>query len=762
MPTSFQQNIKFRHVPEAKLDEFNFVGGLVTDLHETKLEPNQSPYMTNVLFNDTGSIKTRNGYLRYNTDVVSSASDTANTGASSGSLAIDAVGDYVSQTFQPSGAISVAQLDLFLAMNTTGQEQYARVELWSTSAGAPSALLTNGQSQIKLITGTSEVEYTFRFKIPVSLSAATTYAIVLKPFVRGSTQTVNQINVYHRGSTYANGQVYTSTDSGINWTGDSAKDLRFDVWGGGNTGITGLIRYYTSTGIQQLFAKIGTSLYRGNDGTGAMTAITLGSGVSLTSANFLDWTIANDTLLVVDGTNKIQKYRGSTNANYTTGTISVTNGDATVTGSSTVWNTATNAAVGEYIKLPDGKWYKIASIASDTSLEIEITDAQGGYQGSTLAGQTYTISPWGEVQGKLDTSTAASSLVRPTPTFIENHINRIWTLESNTLRFSALDTSIPEEHFNDWDTANNAGTIIIPAGKGDKATGLYSLNNSLYVFQRRAIWRLYGSSPANFELRNVTNEIGMIDKRTLVEYNDILLFLSDLGVYMFDGSNLKNITDGVISTTLASWANKTSPVAALWDNRYILAHTPSGGSHNAEAIFFDLTRGAWGLTTNTYASVWSNWNGGTDTGQIYFGSSNQGSIYRWDTGGHDDGYEIATNYHTPSIGYGGNVNDKSIKKFYVQQLALGDWNMTITNHVDLSEAHEASSSVNLAAGDSVLWDVAQWDVAEWPEQAEVITTRVAEFQGIGKYFKFHFAQTGYAEGINILGLTTTARVRRLN
>lgn len=756
MPTNLKRRINFKPQKEQILDEFDFVGGLVTDSHETKLESNQTPNVENVLFNDTGSIKTRNGYLRYNTTPVGAAADQSNTGTSDGSQTIDAVGEWAAQTYQPSGAISVVQVDVYMAMTNSGEEQYVQAQLWSTSGGAPSAILTNGTGQIKLVSGTAETAYNFRFRVPASNSAATTYAIVVKPFVRGSVQTVNSFKVYKDAASYANGSAYNSTDSGLNWTIDTGQDYKFVVYGGGATGNTGLIRFYTSTGIQQLFGKFGTSLYRGNDVSGAMTAITLGSGVSLTAANFIDWTVTNDTLLVVDHTNKIQKYRGSTNANYTTGTITATLNSATVTGSGTSWNTVTNAVAGEYIKLPDGKWYKITAIASDTSLTIERT-----YLAATSAGASYTISPWGEVQGKLGSATAPSGLVTPTPKFIENHINRIWTLDGNTLRFSVLDTSVTEEHFNDWDTSNNAGAIIIPSGDGDTGTGLYSLNNSLYVFQKHAIWRLYGSSPANFELRNVTNEIGMLDKRTLVEWNDILIFLSDQGVYFFDGSNLRNVTDGVINNFIATWANKTSPVATLWGNRYILAYTPSGQSSNSEAIFMDLTRQIWGKMTGLHASAWSAWNGGTDTGQIYFASSNQGSIYRWDTGGHDDGYEIYTLYDTPSLSFGAGINDKAIKKFYLQQLALGDWTMDVTQLADITETETTGSAINLSTGDAVLWDVAQWDVASWPSEGTLITTRVAEFQGLAKYFKFRFEQTGYDSGIEILGLVATSRLRRL-
>lgn len=753
MPVNLSKNIRFKSQPEQVEQEFNFIGGLVTDAHETKLQPNQSPNEHDVVYNDTGSIKTRNGYLRYNTDPIGSASDEANTGASTGTVTLDAVGDWVAQTFQVGTGADFIQVNFYLEMDTAGQEQLMQAQLWSGSTGPDEPISTG---QIKLVSGAAETAYSFRFRVPSTLTATTEYAVVLKPYVQGSTQTVNSVLVHRTGDGYASGAAYSSTDSGLNWSAISNVDLKFVVMTGGSTATTGLIRYYTSTGIQQLITKVGASLYRGNDGTGATTAITFASGVVLTAANFIDWTISNDTLLVVDRANRIKKYRGSTNANYSTGTLTATINDATITGSGTSWNTATNAEIGEYIQLPDSKWYKIISIASDTSLEIEVD-----YKGTTQSGQNYVISPWGEVQGDINRSTAVSSLVRPTPSFIENHINRIWTLEGNTLRFSALDTSINGEHFNDFDTGDNAGAIIIPAGKGDTGTGLYSLNNALYIFQRRAIWRLYGNSPANFELRNVTNEVGMIDRRSLVEWNDILIFLSDNGVYFFDGSNLRNVTDGVINNFIDTWANKTSPSAVLWENRYILSYTPAGQSTNSEAIFMDLTRQIWGRVTGVYASCWSAWTGGTDTGQIYFGSSNQGSIYKWDTGGHDDGYEIYTLYDTPSLGFGAGINDKAIKKFYLQQLQLGDWTMSITQLSDITASEIAGAPIDLSPGDSVLWDVAQWDVDSWPSEGSLITSRVAEFQGLAKYFKFRLEQTGYDEGIEVLALVGTSRLRRL-
>ena len=74
-------------------------------------------------------------------------------------------------------------------------------------------------------------------------------------------------------------------------------------------------------------------------------------------------------------------------ADYTTGTITVTNGDATVTGSGT---TFTAAMIGRQLRATtsnqDAIWYRIDSVTDGTHLELENV-----YGGTTGAGLSYII-----------------------------------------------------------------------------------------------------------------------------------------------------------------------------------------------------------------------------------------------------------------------------------------------------------------------------------------------------------------------------------
>lgn len=71
---------------------------------------------------------------------------------------------------------------------------------------------------------------------------------------------------------------------------------------------------------------------------------------------------------------------------YRTGTVTVTNGSATITGSGTAF--IANASIGEGFLGPDGRTYEVTNIVSDTSLTIS-----PNYLGSTAGGQAYAIAP---------------------------------------------------------------------------------------------------------------------------------------------------------------------------------------------------------------------------------------------------------------------------------------------------------------------------------------------------------------------------------
>jgi hypothetical protein len=86
---------------------------------------------------------------------------------------------------------------------------------------------------------------------------------------------------------------------------------------------------------------------------------------------------------------------------YSTGTISVTLDSSAVTGKGTSF--IANARVGDAFRGPDGGWYEVTNIASDTAMSIS-----PNYQGANNAAGSYALAP---MQGYVKDSADALRMV---------------------------------------------------------------------------------------------------------------------------------------------------------------------------------------------------------------------------------------------------------------------------------------------------------------------------------------------------------------
>lgn len=94
---------------------------------------------------------------------------------------------------------------------------------------------------------------------------------------------------------------------------------------------------------------------------------------------------------------------------YKAGTVSITAGSNAVIGAGTAF--IANVRVGDAFRGPDGAWYEINNIASDTALSIAT-----GYLGATVAGGAYSIIPvQGYVKDSADQLRAATKALGDMP-----------------------------------------------------------------------------------------------------------------------------------------------------------------------------------------------------------------------------------------------------------------------------------------------------------------------------------------------------------
>jgi hypothetical protein len=113
------------------------------------------------------------------------------------------------------------------------------------------------------------------------------------------------------------------------------------------------------------------------------------------------------------------------------------------------------------------------------------------------------------------------------------------------------------------------------------------LNGSLYLFLDEGILRMYGSSPENYGFSVVSDFVGCVAPKTMLPHSDGVVFLSKDGLYFFNGSQLRKITDnlfGVLDGTLPGsmgWHRACGAVSRKY--YYISYRDDSGRKYGGEA-----------------------------------------------------------------------------------------------------------------------------------------------------------------------------------
>ena len=391
-----------------------------------------------------------------------------------------------------------------------------------------------------------------------------------------------------------------------------------------------------------------------------------------------------------------------------TGTVSVTAGSATVTGSGTAFTT--EFAANDRIQI-DNVNYRVLSITSDTVLTLDfnvVSNASGqsvkksGMSSSDLSSATVVArTNQSNIQFVNYTSEGTYGTV-----YITDGANKIAEFQitvsggSNIFHFETLERSTPvnpkratifserlivagqstsdstvaySTRLKPYDfTGASAGTI----DTGDVIVGIKVFRNSLVVFCKNSIFELTNldSTPI---LKSVTKNIGCVDGNTIQEIGGDLVFLAPDGLRTIAGTArigdvelssisrkilplINNLLDNISSFTISSMVIRER-------SQYRLFYFQSGQAASSQkGIIGTFKFDANGVP----AFEWSETLGmeikrctsdlNINNKEVQFGSNESGYVYQLDTGNNFDGSNIDAQFQTPDMDYGDNGLRKSL------------------------------------------------------------------------------------------------------
>lgn len=239
--------------------------------------------------------------------------------------------------------------------------------------------------------------------------------------------------------------------------------------------------------------------------------------------------------------------------------------------------------------------------------------------------------------------------------------------------------------------------------------GMAALKNAILVFHKDQTSRIRGSTPpsssgtGDFQKDDPAFNLGLLDARSIVVYQDWAYFASPKGVFRSDGVSVDDLTQrgGMYQywqDVISQWQGNFTVAGGIFNNTYLLVI--NNETVLIDAFMINLSDYSWTRWSNTDAHTF--WNSVDTLDEIYWGSRGSGvvrkgsSMWTPTSSVKNDGNGTAVTAVMESPFYEGTPGLKRIRSIFVGS-ELTDWatdNPTAT--VSYITTPEATSYTALA------------------------------------------------------------------
>ena len=147
--------------------------------------------------------------------------------------------------------------------------------------------------------------------------------------------------------------------------------------------------------------------------------------------------------------------------------------------------------------------------------------------------------------------------------------------------------------------------VLASVGSGNDPIALGPLPRGQVVFGAKTADLLIGDTPASLTLRGGAINHGCVDQRTVVEYNDGVMWLAPDGFYFFDGVTPRLLSGSItsaliadIEATMSAVPNKRASAILLPRDHVLLSFAPVG-AFNGSSWLVNLSGPSWTRFSST-------------------------------------------------------------------------------------------------------------------------------------------------------------------
>jgi hypothetical protein len=338
----------------------------------------------------------------------------------------------------------------------------------------------------------------------------------------------------------------------------------------------------------------------------------------------------------------------------------------------------------------------------------------------------------------------------PVSKFVTFHKNRLWVVDKDNptkLVFSDLGS------YNKFTSTN---IIYAPSPKsGDPITGLMVFQDNLIIFTRKTKYVLFGDDPGNFVLRQSSGKKGSVNQSSIATSPNHIYFLSDDGVYRYNGSSDELMSDP-IQTEVNNMSDKTKASAVYHANYYRLYYPAGIAITNNACILWDDINRVWLRDSDTYIDK----SFVNESEELYEGSSQVGAVYYSEQKYSDLGKPIAFKYWTKYFGDG-------IHKIFLRRvlpsirLQTQPYNLSVNIDMDQKGNVPLQYTISAQASGSTWGGGGAWtdNVTVWGSSSVSTPTILQGSEAF--WHQIRYEQTGVDTPVEILSYLLQFRSRRV-
>jgi hypothetical protein len=302
------------------------------------------------------------------------------------------------------------------------------------------------------------------------------------------------------------------------------------------------------------------------------------------------------------------------------------------------------------------------------------------------------------------------------------------------------------------------GSINVPAAAdNDYGTALVPASNMLVCFKNNATYALLGSSESDFEVVPLFPEVGCWARRSPVIIGSNLYWLSHDAVWSYDmgGGSIQRISDDIQSDIrgLATGTTLAKAAGGKWYDYYLLSVPESGQSSNSTTYVYNTTTKKWSnAIPELKASCYIPFENPNDAQQLYWGSSQDSTVYLYNNTYQDAGTDYICTFESGYSDFGYPRRRKEIKKIYVDaEGGSGDLQISLYGRGD-HENKDTSIIVPLSHGGSFILDTSRLDIDRLGEVASKTYTDYPSIGFYGDYIKYKIQYSNSA-AVKIFSIT---------